>query len=60
VTLSDRQPFMVFWCLLYVVVAVTFFPYQGPPKPNFPSQPPGLEKPTTPSHPVSVSLPLFA
>lgn len=30
ITLTDRQPFMVLWCLLYVIIAVTFFPYRPP------------------------------
>jgi hypothetical protein len=60
VTLADRQPFMVLWCVLYVTVAVTFFPYQERPKPVAPQQSPRLEKPDTPRQPVHLSLPLFA
>jgi hypothetical protein len=58
VTFTDRQPFMVLWCLLYVIVALLFFPYQKPPKSHFPSQPPSPEKSVPPSPPVSVP-PLF-
>jgi hypothetical protein len=59
VTLSDRQPFIVLWCVLYVVVAVAFFPYQPPPKPQWPSQPPAPKESETPNHPTDVRLPLF-
>jgi hypothetical protein len=57
VTFSDRQPFMVLGCLLYVTVAVTFFPYQERPKPRPPQPPPRQEQSET--HPQqNVSLPL--
>jgi len=39
VTLADRQPFIVMGCLLYIIVAVTFFPYQPPAKPLPPGTP---------------------
>jgi len=44
VTLTDRQPFVVLWCIFYVIVAVTFFPYRPPPKPSFPSPPASPEQ----------------
>ena len=59
VTLTDRQPFVVLGCLFYIIVAVTFFPYQPPPKPLPSSPPTSPEKTVTPSQPVGVSLPLF-
>jgi len=58
VTFTDRQPFIVLWCMFYVIVALTFFPYQPPPKPSFPSPPASPEKPAAPSQPVDGSLPL--
>ena len=27
---KDRTPFIALWCILYIVIAVTFFPYNGP------------------------------
>lgn len=59
-TFADRQPFMVLWCILYVTIAVTFFPYQERPKPPAPQHLPRLEQPDTPRQPVQLSLPLFA
>lgn len=59
ITLSDRQPFMVFGCLLYVTIAVIFFPYRERPQPP-PQQPPRLEEPEPQHQPVTVALPLFA
>ena len=56
VTFTDRQPFLVLGCLLYVIVALLFFPYQKPPTPHVPSQPPSPEKSLTPRQPVSVPL----
>jgi hypothetical protein len=59
VTLTDRQPFIVLWCLLYVAVAVTFFPYQPPPKPSFSPPPASPEKPATPGQrQIDAPLPL--
>jgi hypothetical protein len=59
VTLTDRQPFIVLGCLFYILVAVTFFPYQQPEKP-FPSSPPASPgKYSAPGQPISASLPLF-
>lgn len=49
VTLTDRQPFVVLGCLLYITVAVTCFPYQPPAKPLPPSAP---EKPASPGQAV--------
>lgn len=49
VTLADRQPFIVLSCLLYIIVAVTFFPYQPPVKPVPPVSP---EKPVDSGQPV--------
>ena len=28
--LPVRTPIIAFWCVLYIVIAVTFFPYEGP------------------------------
>lgn len=28
--LPARTPLIAFWCVLYIVIAVTFFPYEGP------------------------------
>jgi len=59
VTLTDRQPFIVLGCLFYILVAVTFFPYQQPAKP-LPSAPspvsPGRH--SAPGQPIGASLPL--
>jgi hypothetical protein len=49
VTLADRQPFIVLGCLLYIFVAVTFFPYQPPAKPPSPGTP---KEPASPGQPV--------
>src|SRR5215510_1845094 len=58
VTLADRQPFIVLGCLLYILVAVTFFPYQQPPK-ALPTSPPATpEKAPARSQPVTAPLPL--
>jgi len=59
VTLTDRQPFVVLWCMLYVIVAVTFFPYQPPPKPFFPSPPVSPEQSPPPNQQAKGCLPLF-
>jgi hypothetical protein len=60
VTFTDRQPFIVLWCLFYVAVAVTFFPYRPPPKPVFPSPPASPEEPATPGkQQIDTPLPLF-
>src|SRR5262245_3540597 len=59
VTLADRQAFIVFGCLLYIFVAVTFFPYQPPPKAPPPSPPAKPEKAPAHSQPVGEFLPLF-
>jgi hypothetical protein len=59
VTLADRQAFIVLGCLLYIFVAVMFFPYQPPPK-ALPASPPAKpEKAPAHSQPVRRSLPLF-
>ena len=59
VTLADRQPFIVLGCLLYIFVAVAFFPYQQSPKALPTSPPANPEKSPPPSQPVNASLPLF-
>ena len=59
VTLADRQAFIVLGCLLYIFVAVTFFPYQQLPKALPPSSPTNPEKAPASSQPVNTSLPLF-
>ena len=56
VTFTDKQPFLVLGCLLYVLVALLFFPYQKPPALPFPAQPHSPEKSVTPRQPVSVPL----
>ncbi|MGH7963593.1 MAG: hypothetical protein ACRERD_17510 [Candidatus Binatia bacterium] len=58
VTLADKQPFIVLGCLLYMTVAVIFFPYQKPPKVPFPSQRPGPEELAPADRPIGISLPL--
>lgn len=30
---TERTPFMALWCILYIVIAVTFFPYDGSQEP---------------------------
>ena len=37
--LSARTPLVAFWCVLYIVIAVTFFPYEGPEGPDLGSEP---------------------
>jgi len=59
VTLADRQPFIVLGCLFYILVAVTFFPYQQLPKALPTSPPPNPEKAPVRSQPVTTPLPLF-
>lgn len=59
VTLADRQPFVVLGCLFYIIVAVAFFPYEQPPKPQPPAPPANSEKSPAPSQHVGVTLPLF-
>ena len=59
VTLADRQPFIVLGCLLYILVAVTFFPYQQPSKALPTSPPANPEKAPARSQPVMTPLPLF-
>ena len=56
VTFTDKQPFLVLGCLLYVLVALLFFPYQKPPTLPFPAQPHSPEKSGPPRQPVSVPL----
>jgi hypothetical protein len=56
VTFTDKQPFLVLGCLLYVLVALLFFPYQKPPTLPFPAQPHSPEKSVTPRQPVRVPL----
>jgi len=56
VTFTNKQPFLVLGCLLYVLVALLFFPYQKPPPLPFPAQPHRPEKSVTPRQPVRVPL----
>jgi len=56
VTFTDKQPFLVLGCLLYVLVALLFFPYQKPPTLHLPAQPHRPEKSVTPRQPVRVPL----
>ena len=37
--LSARTPLVAFWCVLYIVIAVTFFPYEGPTGPDLDPEP---------------------
>lgn len=37
--LPARTPLIAFWCVLYIVIAVTFFPYEGPTEPDLGSEP---------------------
>ena len=37
--LPARTPLIAFWCVLYIVIAVTFFPYQGPTGPDLGPEP---------------------
>jgi hypothetical protein len=60
ITLADRQPFIVLWCILYMVVALLFFPYQERPPLPPPPQPSGVETSPTPSQAINVPLPLSA
>src|SRR5262249_40812937 len=63
VTLADRQAFIVFGCLLYIFVAVSFFSFLPPPHtppPTLPAPPTAKpEKAPAHSQPVRGSLPLF-
>jgi len=34
-----RTPLIAFWCVLYIVIAVTFFPYEGPTGPDLSPEP---------------------
>lgn len=56
ITFSDRQPFIVLWCLLYVAIALLFFPYQGRSSWSPPPSPPGRHAAAAPA--VDRSLPL--
>lgn len=58
VTFVGNMPFIALGCVVYIIVAVTFFPYQPPSKPQFPTSPPTQEKPVSPDSPVEASLPL--
>lgn len=58
VTLADKQPYIVLGCLLYVIVAVTFFPYQKLPKEYHPYKSPGQEEPAPPDRKIEISFPL--
>jgi len=58
VTLAANQPFIVLGCLLYVVVAVTFFPYQKLPKGYHPYKSSPPEEPAPPERKIDISFPL--
>ncbi len=45
---TGRTPFMALWCLLYIVIAVTFFPYAGPGESDLPPEPSYQEEPASP------------
>lgn len=59
VTFADNQPFIVLGCLLYVVVAVTFFPYQKLPKEYHPYRSPRSEEPAPEERKIDISFPLL-
>ena len=37
--LPARTPLIAFCCVVYIVIAVTFFPYAGPEEPDLGSEP---------------------
>lgn len=59
VSFPGNLPFITLGCLLYVLIGVTFFPYQEPLQDNLPSQQPSSEESVPPDHSIGISLPLF-
>lgn len=55
---TERTPFMALWCLLYIVIAVTFFPYEGPVESDLLPEPSHQEDSGSPlNQPVHFPLP---
>ena len=55
---TQRTPFMALWCILYIVVAVTFFPYEGPEESDLLPEPSHQEDTGSPlNQPVHLPLP---
>ena len=58
---TERTPFMALWCILYIVIAVTFFPYDGPEESDLLPDPSYQEETESPlNQPVRLSLPFAA
>ena len=52
---KDRTPFMALWCFLYVVIALTFFPYDGPnPEDRSPATPDAREEAASLNQPIAL------
>lgn len=52
---KDRTPFMALWCFLYVVIALTFFPYDGPdPEERSPVAPDAREEAAPLNQPIAL------
>lgn len=52
---KDRTSFMALWCLLYVVIALTFFPYDGPdPEDRSPATPDAREESAPLNQPIAL------
>lgn len=58
---TERTPFMALWCILYIVIAVTFFPYDGPEESDLLPDPSYQEETESPlNQPVRLPLPFAA
>ena len=58
---TERTPFMALWCILYIVIAVTFFPYDGPGESDLLPEPSYQEDTGSPlNQPVRLPLPFAA
>jgi hypothetical protein len=55
VTFPGRLPFIALGCLIYILVAVTFFPYQAPKEPPT-FTPPRRQQPAPPALPIDFSV----
>lgn len=53
---KDRTPFMALWCVLYIVIALTFFPYEGSSEADDVSVP-GTQEEAAPLH-QTIHLPI--
>ena len=52
---KDRTPMIALWCVLYIVIAVTFFPYDGPTESDLLPEPSHQEDPEAPlNQPISL------